>query len=277
MRKPPTADGYEPGLAVAARKMCLYIATILGDLLNDVVVVGGLVPYLLVDQRVAVEAHVGTRDLDLGLALALLDHERYREMSARLRGRDFKPDQKEGNITRQTWCLPEQLVTIDFLIPKSPRGPEPGKLQSLEADFAAVVTPALPVAFVNKVAILIDDETPAGELAKRTVNVCGPAAFVVMKAHALRLRGENKDAYDLVYILKNFGDGTVREVAEQYQVIKESPEAQESLDLLADDFASASHVGAVRAARFKTGRADPAAQADAHGYVQEFLRLVKTV
>jgi hypothetical protein len=48
--KPATAAGYPPEMAVAARQMCLYIATILGDLLDDIVVVGGLVPYLIIDQ-----------------------------------------------------------------------------------------------------------------------------------------------------------------------------------------------------------------------------------
>ena len=59
-----TASDYAPGLAVEARRMCLHVATILGDLLDEIVVVGGLVPYLLVEQDAATEAHVGTRDLD---------------------------------------------------------------------------------------------------------------------------------------------------------------------------------------------------------------------
>ncbi|MBN1337394.1 MAG: hypothetical protein JXB39_15665, partial [Deltaproteobacteria bacterium] len=64
--------------------MALYVATILGDLGSDVVIVGGLVPYLIVDQERAPERHVGTRDLDLGLsrAVPVEDHP-----APRLRGR----------------------------------------------------------------------------------------------------------------------------------------------------------------------------------------------
>lgn len=40
--KPTTADGYPPELAEEARRMALYVATILGDLAADVVIVGGL-------------------------------------------------------------------------------------------------------------------------------------------------------------------------------------------------------------------------------------------
>lgn len=199
MTKPTTADGYDTGLAVEARRLCLYVATILGDLSDEIVVVGGLVPYLIVDQDTVDVPHVGTRDLDLGLALALLDEERYREVSARLRDRGFKPGKKKkGQVPRQTWVLPESPITIDFLIPQSDAGPGPGRLRNLEGDFAAVVTPALGAAFKDYVVVDIDALTPTEERARRSVKVCGPAAFVVMKAHALRLRGENKDAYDLV-------------------------------------------------------------------------------
>lgn len=117
MDKPISGSGYPIGLAAEARRMCLYMATLLGDLKDDVVVVGGLVPYLIVDQTVAVEAHVGTRDLDLGLALSVLNEERYREISDRLRRNGFKPDENQaGRTTRQTWRLGSQRVTIDFLI-----------------------------------------------------------------------------------------------------------------------------------------------------------------
>lgn len=37
--------------------------------------------------------------------------------------------------------------------------------------------------------------------------VSGPGAFVVLKGLAFRLRGENKDAYDLVYVLLEYGNG----------------------------------------------------------------------
>jgi len=55
------------------RATCLYVATRLGDLMDDVVVVGGLVPSLLIDQAALPEgtpAHVGTMDLDVGLVKA---------------------------------------------------------------------------------------------------------------------------------------------------------------------------------------------------------------
>ena len=48
--KPRTAAGYKPEQVARVRATCLYLATKLGDLMNDLVVVGGLVPSLLIDQ-----------------------------------------------------------------------------------------------------------------------------------------------------------------------------------------------------------------------------------
>jgi len=49
--KPTTADGYPPGQVARVRATCLYLATKLGDLMPEMVVVGGLVPSLLIDQQ----------------------------------------------------------------------------------------------------------------------------------------------------------------------------------------------------------------------------------
>ena len=61
--KPTTAQGYQPEQLARVRATCLYVATKLGDLLDQVVVVGGLVPALLVDQSClpsSDQQHVGT-------------------------------------------------------------------------------------------------------------------------------------------------------------------------------------------------------------------------
>lgn len=76
MSKPWAADGYDPAQSAHVRATCLYVATKLGDLLEEVVVVGGLVPYLLVDQSnlpAGSDSHSGTMGLDMGLALAILN------------------------------------------------------------------------------------------------------------------------------------------------------------------------------------------------------------
>lgn len=49
--KPTTAAGYRREHVELVRATCLYVATKLGDLSDDVVVIGGLVPSLLIAQE----------------------------------------------------------------------------------------------------------------------------------------------------------------------------------------------------------------------------------
>ncbi len=48
--KPGNATGYTARQATLVRRTCLYLATRLGDFADDLVVVGGMVPSLLIDQ-----------------------------------------------------------------------------------------------------------------------------------------------------------------------------------------------------------------------------------
>jgi hypothetical protein len=79
MTKPRTAAGYRREHVNAVYATCLYVATVLGNLMDDLLIVaGGFVPFLIVPQDnlpVGTDPHVGTEDLDLGLSLALLDAE----------------------------------------------------------------------------------------------------------------------------------------------------------------------------------------------------------
>ena len=49
--KPRTAAGYQRAQVTHVHATCLYVATKLGDLADELVIVGGLVPSLIIDQR----------------------------------------------------------------------------------------------------------------------------------------------------------------------------------------------------------------------------------
>jgi len=207
-QKPETASGYDSQVVENVKSACLYLATILGDLISDIVVVGGLVPYLMIEQKSKkgiIEKYVGTMDLDLGLSLGLLKKSRYREVSKRLRKANLKPDKNEqGNETFQRWIMTDsEDITVDFLINPSNITDKGGNLQNLEHDFAAVITPGLFLAFKDKLKVTIEGLTIKGERAKRDIFICGAGAYILLKALAFNNRGENKDAYDLYYILRS--------------------------------------------------------------------------
>ena len=210
--KPVTAAGYRAEHGALVRATCLYLATKLGDLMDDLVVVGGLVPSLLIEQDTlpsGTPAHVGTMDLDLGLTLGLLDSGRYRTLAEALRRSGCAPDTNDqGHRTRQRWRVGSaEGATVDFLIQPSQPQDRGGRLRDLEADLAAVIAPGLHLAFRDRQKVMLSGSTIHGEQAARAIWVCGPGAYVVLKALAFDRRGENKDAYDLYYLIRNYGSG----------------------------------------------------------------------
>jgi len=274
--KPTTATGYKSGQLELVRATCLYVATKLGDLMNEIVVVGGLVPSLLIDQRRlpdGADPHVGTMDLDVGLTLALLDHGRYRTLTERLRRASFTPDVNEdGNRTRQRWRVEGTggAITVDFLIQPSREGDQGGRVRDIEPDFAAVIAPGLRLAFRDRTKVPLSGETIFGEQAAREVWVCGPGAFVVLKALAFGSRGENKDAYDLYYVMRNFGAG-LEDIMVSLGSLLPEPETQQAIGVLRRDFVTHDAVGPRRAAEFIHGAPDDATQADVVGFVTRLL------
>ncbi len=276
--KPNRASDYTPEQVELVRATCLYVATKLGDLMNDVVVVGGLVPTLLIDPTGLSEGtsvHVGTMDLDVGLKLALLDEGRYRSLTERLRDAGLEPDHTDdGRVIRQRWRLSKTgSVTVDFLIPPSLATDQGGKLRDIEKDFAAIIAPGLKLAFLDRRRVRLEGTTILGEKASREVWVCGPGAFVVLKALAFLGRGENKDAYDLYYLVRNFGAG-VEDVAASLRPLLGDPETQRALEVLRDDFLDHGGIGPRQVAEFLQGGPHDDIQADVTGFVAALLRVL---
>jgi hypothetical protein len=274
--KPTTATGYSPRQVARVRATALYLATKLGDLMPELVIIGGLVPALLIDQQnlpANVTAYVGTMDLDLGLAFALVKEDRYQDVIRRLRNAGFEPDRNvEGKPTRQRWRISDPPVTVDFLIEPQDQGTKPGSIFSLTAEWGAIVAPGLHLAFQNNTTVTLTGQTIAGENVSggRKVRVCGAGAFAVLKALAFHIRGENKDAYDLFYLLRNYGTGVVDVAAELRPLLGDTC-AQNAMTYLRDDFRDVNSLGPRRAAAFLFGREDETTQADVVGFVRDLL------
>ena len=277
MPKPQTSDGYRASQADHVRRTCLHIATKLGDFLHEFVVVGGLVPSLLVDQNRPAsdeQRHVGTMDLDVGLALGILNERRYQALRAGLRSAGLGPHvNDQGNRTLQRWTTSgsPQSVTVDFLIPPGNELTSGSRIRHIESDLAAIVTPGLELAFEDRRWIELAGPVPSGARATREVPVCGPGAFTVLKALAFGNRAENKDAYDLFYVWRELGAAAV---AESLASLSPNPHVSKALRIVRRDFCRHDGPGPVGVAHFIAGRRDDDIQADVTGQAEALVRYV---
>jgi hypothetical protein len=279
---PRSAEDYGPEDLRQVKAGCLEVATRLGDLLDDLVIVGGLVPALLVDltqegtldETDPLSRHVGTRDLDLGFAIGLVDEGRYTEISTRLLRCSFAPDRnEEGNPTPQRWRHETvRELTVDFLISPTREDEKGGSIKHLEGDLAAIVIPGLERAFEDLCRVELSGTRLSGAEATQEIPVCGPGAFVLLKALACDRRGKDKDKYDLFYMIRNYGEGP-RTVARHFRPFLESGhrEAEEAREILGDLFESRRSIGPVAISQFVYGESDDALQADALAFIRAFL------
>ncbi len=271
-----TKDDYPKDSIALVKAGLLFVAVKLGDLLDEIVVVGGVVPSLLIDQARAQERHVGTTDLDLAFALTILDDERYRDLAQRFRDAGFAPATKaDGKTARQTWQLDGKLgrITVDFLIPRSSKADPRRLLQDLEKDFAAIRTRGLEVAFLDRVPADLEGVTIEGDHAARTIHVAGVAAMLVLKAFAFANRGAEKDAYDLFYLVRETGAEQVATTLARYTIHADVGEdVRAALEILKRDFTDPDGVGAGSVARFLGDDANEEVRADVAGQLAAVLR-----
>lgn len=279
---------YTPETYERVRQAVLHVATILGDWMEQLTLVGGIVPSLLVPAGglpEGAEAHPGTTDLDLGLQLSVLTDEAYASISELLRDAGYRAVEKEEDkIRRQTWRTDPALgaiVTIDFLIPRSPEQPPKTRMQDLEKDFAALIADGLQLVERDRRKILILGTTIRGERVERSIWVCGPASFVVLKARAIQLREKPKDAFDIHYVLMNI-EGGVEAVANELRQMLDDKDAVEAIEYLNQAYMTIDSIGPSRAAFFLYGMRTEETQeefddlsASAHAYVNRLLTSLK--
>jgi hypothetical protein len=138
-----------------------------------------------------------------------------------------------------------------------------------------VIAPGLRCAFQDRQRVTLEGRTLFEEKASREVWACGAGAYVVLKALAFDGRGANKDAYDLYYVIRNFGSG-VRDVAARLLPLLGDTDTQRALDVLRRDFMDPDMVGPSRVAVFLTGGSDVDLQADVVGFVSQLLMMTET-
>ena len=79
-----------------------------------------------------------------------------------------------------------------------------------------------------------------------------------------------RDAYDLFYLLRNYGRG-VSDVTAQLRPLLPDSSAVTALEYLTADFQDSDSIGPRRVAEFLYGRPDADTQADAVGFVRQLL------
>jgi hypothetical protein len=262
----------------------------MGPWKNAVFLVGGLAPRYLFPGS----SHAGTTDVDLVVSLDLLaETEAYRRLENNLKEMGFVRSVEEGRPTHWRWrkAINEKTtVLVELLCDQA--ATDPGKAVRLpgENQLSALNIRGANLATEDFIEYELRAELLDGAgVAIETVRVVGLAAFLVLKARAYGDRGEQKDAYDLVYCLMQEGPEAAAGKFQALRARASDPSLCDDAErVLRHDFASDAQTegyrknGSVAYATFLTDPADPDPNTDsrrkreASGVVEAFLEALAT-
>lgn len=263
------------------------LLTLLGDLgpwRERIYLAGGLAPRYLVGQLPeGARAHVGTTDVDLVIGLALGDEtpETYRTLQNNLEKAHFvqkEPSFRWARDVEGVTVLVEFLCETDEVAPGRifrPKGESTGsKLGAFNVRGAHLVRDD----FIERE--IEGQRLDGGGRSRVTVRVANVLPYTVLKILAFQDRHENKDAYDLVFVLLNHTAGALAGgLAAAASPVAARPQAREALRLLGERFSDVGQDGPSAYALFLASPDDPEEDArlrqEAVATVRAFLRGVR--
>ena len=243
-----TKDDY-PKLAVkAAESVLLELVHILGEYLDSIVVIGGMVPKYLITETE--EPHVGTTDVDLALDHRRFDEPGYQTLHQLLTNHRYQADRDQPFIYRRPIVMDGKhvIVQVDLLSGEYGGTGRDHRTQTVQ-DVRPRKARGADMAFDEPVRVKITGELPDGARDTVTIPVAGIVPFIVMKAMAMRDRLKRKDPYDVYYCLRYFPGG-IEKIVEHVKLLKGNRLVQEALKILKEQFNSPEHVGPSHIAEF---------------------------
>lgn len=209
IREPQSAADYEDRTTAAVKSVLIEIGQILGSYKGKYTVIGGEVPWLLLNNDDM--PHVGTLDIDLDLDSTALGDGEYATLVESLQGCGY--EQREG-FTRafqlvrtiaETAQGPAIDIIIDFL---RPRDAELVKNSPpLLSNFAVQRADGADLALKFYEMVALSGNMPQGGRNTVEIAVCSIPALLAMKGYAINGRHKQKDSYDIYYCVRNYVDG----------------------------------------------------------------------
>ena len=271
--EPRQRDDYSPRQVGAARRVLVDLGQVLAAFEDCLVVVGGWVPDLLLEQ--ADEPHVGSIDVDLALDANKLADGRYADLLKLLldSGRykpGAKPFQLVVEVDLKDGAKPVE-VEVEFLAPREVKLKK-NRPKLLEG-FRVLQADGCGTAFHAPIRLEVSGRTVRGANNKVHLRIASLPDFLVMKAHALAGRDKPKDAYDLCYCLEHFPAG-MNALANVWKNRRKEKDVARAVAILRDKFGSVDAFGPGQVVEFQ-GSVDAETQAmqarRAFELMQQFL------
>jgi hypothetical protein len=234
---------YREAEVQACLSVLLEIMTALGELRENVVIVGGSVPSLLIPS--AKEKHPGTLDVDLALDFKHISDDTYKTIVKTLSARGYyqKEQQQPFAFYRDVEDEFGNRITVEIdLLAGEYGGTGKGHRHQKIQDAQARKARGCDLVFDSAISVNLAGTLPGGAKNEVMVKVPSIGPFLVMKGMALWERMKEKDAYDIYYCCRNYPGGLTA-LVEVIKPLAENKLAREGLGKIKTKFAVVDGIG----------------------------------
>lgn len=255
---PRLAPDFDPALTGASRSALLELGRALKHYADALVLVGGWVPYLLIEARLRPGnpfTHVGSIDIDLVVDPHKVGEDEYRTIVELITSIGWRAiEGKRFSFSRAVACEDGQdrEIQVDFLT-VAPNGPgSRHRHRPVQSDLQARTMRGAELALTHKAVRRLSGRLPDGAETSIELLMLDPVGCLGTKGIALGERFKQKDAYDIVSLLDDYGS-SVREVAELVRPCRVEPMMAEALKVIAEKFRTERSEGPMWYAEFLGG------------------------
>ena len=198
--EPQYASDYDDRTTVAVRSVLVEIGQVLGSYRGKFAVIGGAVPWLLLNESDM--PHVGTLDVDLSLDAEAMGDGEYAQLVESLLRQGYHQSENRPRF-QLVRTVPARDggtdidVVVDFLMPRDATIAK--NTPPLVANFAVQRADGADLALRFYQLVAIDGNMPDGGGNRVQIAVASIPALLAMKGYAIANRLKQKDAYDIYY------------------------------------------------------------------------------
>jgi predicted nucleotidyltransferase len=273
---PRQREDYSDRQIAAAHRVLLDLGQVLRSFEDCLVVVGGWVPDLLMEETE--EAHIGSIDVDLALDVEKLAGGRYAELlKALLNTRRYRqsgePFKLYADVDLEDDQPPVQ-VDVDFL--KSPDARTKKNKPKFTENFRPLDASGCSTAFEHPELVVITGKMIKGKTNQVQFRVASIADFLIMKSYALANRDKPKDAYDICFCVDNYPGG-LEKLAANWKKRAENRDVIKAIRILREKFEAVNSYGPGQVVEFYNSANEEQREQQArraYELIHEFLKQI---
>lgn len=199
-------DEYDDASVDAARSAIIELMTVLGEYRDELVLVGGWVPFLAMDApEDTLDRHPGSSDVDIVLDHQALEEAGYETIAKRLGDAGYEPTGDQPFQFSKT--IRGVVVHIDLLAGQYAGSGKKHRTQKIQDVKARKARGADLVFQISPDKREIGGQLPDGNHDCVVVPIASVVPFIIMKCFAMDDRMKPKDPFDIWYVVKRYPGG----------------------------------------------------------------------